>query len=103
MSLKILGSKRRKFLRFLREAVRRRLPVEGPELLDPPSPAIRSMGWDLLARCWSFGERVLAATNRLSPSAAPSIALNVKAAHQPADAICRGHQLTRNDRPWLLS
>ena len=31
------------------------------------------------------------------------IALNVKAAHQPADAISRGHQLTRNDRPWLLS
>jgi len=30
------------------------------------------MGWDLLARCWSFGERVLAATDRLSPSAAPS-------------------------------
>ena len=72
MSLKILGSKKRKFLRFKKGRVQRRLTVEGPELLDPPSPVIYSMGRDLLARCWSFGEWVLAATDRLSPSAAPS-------------------------------
>jgi len=57
MSLKILGSKKRKFLRFKKGRVQRRLTVEGPELLDPPSPAIRSVGWDLLAHCWSFGEQ----------------------------------------------
>ena len=35
MSLKILRSKKRKFLRFMREAVHGRLTVEGPRLLTP--------------------------------------------------------------------
>src|SRR3954447_8875040 len=102
MSLKILGSKKRKFLRFMKGRVRRRLTVAGPEPLDPPSPAIRSMGRDLLARCWSFGKRVLAATDRLSPSAAPS-SPEREGRSPTSDAISRGHQLARNDRPWLLS
>jgi hypothetical protein len=33
--LKTKESEKRKFLRFMREAVQRRLTVEGPELLTP--------------------------------------------------------------------
>src|SRR3954453_9032620 len=44
MSLKILGSKKRKFLRFMKGKVRRRLPVEGPRLLTPPRHSFRTAG-----------------------------------------------------------
>src|SRR3954454_22258120 len=55
MSLKILGSKKRKFLRFMREAVRRRLTVESSELLTP-LPYLSSESWEFLSPAFLNGD-----------------------------------------------
>src|SRR3954465_5438042 len=79
MSLKTLRSKKRKFLRFMREAVQRRLTVNRPELSTPlPLPFLTEARSSLrqrsvtvnrdIPRAWSLGKTAdfLAGEKRIS-------------------------------------